>query len=109
MDNNETTDLIFKQLDLISDSIYENIKIWKTKVIPTNLIKMVVSKGLIDVDKVDGEKEKVFFGEYNKLLTLLIDQCEKDASEMGVTHIPIELFDSHIDIVKSAFMAAAKG
>jgi len=107
MDNNETTELVFKQLDLIEKSIKDTIKLWNTKLVPTNLIQKTVKKGMIDLDKAD-EDLKEFFTQYNNMLKLLIDQCKKDAEEMGVTQIPMELFSAHIDVIKSSFMAAAK-
>ena len=98
MDNNETTELVFKQLDLIEDSVQNIINLWEVTMVPTNLI---------DLNKAH-ENDKEFFKQYNNTLQLLIDQCKKDAEEMGVTQIPMELFSSHIDLIKSSFKKAAK-
>jgi len=107
MDNQTTIDIVFKQLDMIEESVKKSIKLWNTKLVPTNLIEKTVKAGMIDLDKAD-DYFKAFYIEFNKLLKSLIDQCKKDAEEMGVTQIPMELFSAHIDVIKSSFQKAAK-
>lgn len=107
MDNLTTIDIVFNQLDLIEKSIKKSIKLWNTKLVPINLIKKTVKKGMINLDKAHGN-DKLFFTQYNNMLQLLIDQCKKDAEEMEVTQIPMLLFSAHIDVIKSSFQKAAQ-
>jgi hypothetical protein len=113
MNNQTTQGLVFKQLDLITESIHKTAKEWEITNIPTNTIEMTVTKGYIDVKKLprkDRRNENImkFFTEYNTLIDSIIAQSKKDASEMGTNSIPLELFDSYIDIVKGAFVLEAK-
>jgi hypothetical protein len=113
MTNNETTDLVFKQLDMITESIHHTAKEWGITSIPVNTIEMTVTKGKVDTQKGLSRKERrkgnvgQFFDEYNKLLDALINQCKDAALEMDSNKIPLELFDSYIDVIKSSFIAGA--
>ena len=113
MNNQETVDIIFKQLDLIEKTIKDIAETWKITNIPVNTIEMTINKGKIDVKKLprkDRRNDNVitFYNEYNKLLDSIIAESKKDASEMGTTSIPLALFENYIDIVKGGLIAGAK-
>lgn len=102
----ETKDLVFKQLDMIYNAVEDAAKQFKTKIIPTNLIEKAINIGKIDISKLKkGSESKGFFVEYNKMLDALLTQCKKDAEDMSTTKIPLLLFESHIDVIKSSFTA----
>ena len=104
MKNQETKDLVFKQLDMIYNAVEDTAKQFGTKIIPTNLIEKAVNIGKIDIKKLSKDTPaKGFFIEYNKLLDEVVTQCKKDASDMSTTKIPLLLFESHIDVIKSSF------
>lgn len=107
MDNQTTIEIVFNQLDLIEGSIKEILELWEVSLVPINLIEKQVKKGMIDLKKADKEF-KEFYTQYNNMLKLLIDQCKKDAKEMEVTQIPMELFSAHINNIKTQFQKSAK-
>lgn len=110
MDNQGTKDLVFNQLDMIYKSVENTAKQFEVSAVPINLIEMTVTKGKINLTskqrRKSSEQEITFYTEYNKLLDELIKQCNNDALEMGTTKIPLSLFESHIDVIKSAFEGA---
>ena len=104
MEAQETKDLVFKQLDMIYISVQDTAKSFKITLIPTSLIEKTVNIGKIDIDKLEKDSlTKDFLVEYNKMLDLLIEQCKKDALDMETTKIPLALFESHIELIKSSF------
>ena len=109
MEAQEIRDLVFKQLDMILESVQNTAKAFKITLIPIRLIEKTVNIGKIDIDQLEkGSSSKNFFIEYNKMLVLLIEQCEKDDLDMETTKIPLALFESHIDLIKSSFTQGEK-
>lgn len=107
MENQTTKDLVFKNLDNIYKSVENTAKQFEVTAIPMNLIETTVNKVKIDITRKlrrkSSKEDVVFFEEYNKMLDYLISGCNDIALEMGATKMPLLLFESQIDILKSAF------
>ena len=104
MKHKETTDLAFKQLDMISKSLHDTAKKFKTIYAPINLVKKTVNLGKIKISlSKESEQVKEFFIMFNTLLDSIVIQAQKDANELGTGHVSLDLFDSYIDIIKGSF------
>lgn len=100
MDNKETTRLVIKQLDLMTKSVKDTARQFKTTTIPIKMLTKVINIAKIDIDKTESKDFIGFFTQFNLLLDSLLDQCKGNAEDMEVTYIPVVLFESHVGFLK---------